>query len=355
MQLQCISLLYLRIMETTPLSNVPLSQHSTMRLGGPAKYLLDITSASQIEPALKWAEQQKCKFIMIGGGSNIIWNDNGFDGLVLVNKIAGFELQDQEYESFANIGAGENWDAAVAKIVDGGLSGVEHLSLIPGTAGATPVQNVGAYGREISDVLVCVQAYDSVEKKMVVIPKTECDFSYRKSRFNGKDQGRFLITSVTLALSKNPPMPPFYGALQTYLSKNNITTYTPKIIREAVIEIRNSKLPDPAKVANCGSFFGNPIVGNEELEDLTVKFPGMPHWDVDGSNSKLSAAWMLEQLGLKGYHEPNTGMAIWDKHSLVLVNEKAPNTASLIAFRDAIIKKCEEKFGVTLKQEPELI
>lgn len=326
-----------------------------MRLGGPAKYLLDITSPQQIEPALQWAAQRNCKVIMIGDGSNIVWNDQGFDGLVLVNKIMGFELQDQEFETFVNINAGENWDSTVAKTVEAGLSGIENLSLIPGTAGATPVQNVGAYGKEIADTLVCVQAYDTLEKKMVVIPKTECDFSYRKSRFNGKDKGRFMITSITLALSKNPPMPPFYGALQTYLSQHNITTYTPQIIRKAVMAVRNSKLPDPAKVANCGSFFANPIIEKYQLEELIDKFPGIPHWDIGDNTSKISAAWMLDQMGLKGYHEPNTGMATWDKHALVFVNEKAKDTASLIAFRDAIIKKAEEKFGVTLKQEPELI
>ncbi|HYF96817.1 MAG TPA: UDP-N-acetylmuramate dehydrogenase [Patescibacteria group bacterium] len=338
-----------------PKQNVPLSQHSTMRLGGPAKYLMEITELSQIEPAIEWAETQGCKIIMIGDGSNIVWTDQGFDGLVLVNKILKFEIQEQEYQTFATIGAGENWDKSVERIVKAGLSGVENLSLIPGTTGATPVQNVGAYGKEIADVLVCVEAYDTSEKKMVIIPKTECNFSYRKSRFNQEDRGRFFITSITLALAKSPPMPPFYGALQNYLSQHQITTYTSEIIRKAVIEIRNSKLPDPTKVANCGSFFANPIVDNLQMEDLVQKFPDMPHWETSGSESKISAAWLLEQLGLKGYHEPNTGMAIWDKHSLVLVNEKAPDTASLLAFRDAIIKRVEEKFGIILKQEPELI
>ena len=338
-----------------PSPNVPLSQHSTMRLGGPAKYLMDITSPGQIEPALRWAEENKCKVIMIGDGSNIVWGDEGFDGLVLVNKIMGFELQDQEFQAFVNIGAGENWDNTVEKLVKAGLSGVEQLSLIPGTAGATPIQNVGAYGREIADVLVCVQAYDTEAKKMVVIPKTECGFSYRRSRFNGQDRGRFLITYITLTLNKTSPMPPFYRSLQSYLSQHNITSYTPEIIRKAVIDIRNSKLPDPAKVANCGSFFANPIVVNEQLEDILARHPSMPHWDIGDNTSKISAAWMLEQLGLKGYHEPNTGMATWDKHALVFVNEKAKDTASLIAFRDAIIKKAEEKFGITLEQEPELI
>ncbi|HEX5455895.1 MAG TPA: UDP-N-acetylmuramate dehydrogenase [Candidatus Saccharimonadales bacterium] len=338
-----------------PTPNVSLSRHSTMRLGGPAKYLMDINSPSQIEPAIKWAERNKCKVIMIGDGSNIVWRDEGFDGLVLVNKIMGIELQDQQFQTFANIGAGENWDNTVDQIVKAGLSGVEQLSLIPGTAGATPVQNVGAYGREIADVLVCVQAYDTQTKKMVVIPQTECDFSYRKSRFNGKDRGRFLITLITLALDKASPMPPFYRSVQSYLSERNITSYTPETIRKAVIDIRNSKLPDPAIVANCGSFFANPIVLNEQLEDIVARYPAIPHWDMGDNTSKISAAWMLEQLGLKGYHEPNTGMATWDKHALVFVNEKAKDTASLIAFRDAIIKRAEEKFGVTLKQEPELI
>lgn len=338
-----------------PKENIPLAQYSTMRLGGPAKYLMDITSEEQIEPAIKWAESNKCKMIMIGDGSNIVWKDEGFDGLVLVNKITGFEVQEQEFQSFINIGAGENWDSVVERTVKIGLSGIEHLSLIPGTAGGTPVQNVGAYGKEIADSLVCVQAYDTKEKKVVVIPKTECDFSYRKSRFNGGDKGRFFITSITIGLTKTAPMPPFYGALQNYLSQNNITDYTPQTIRDAVIAVRNSKLPDPAKVANCGSFFANPIVDEVQLQDLIDKYPAIPNWNVDGEKSKISAAWIMEQLGLKGYHEPNTGMAIWDKHALVFVNEKAPNTASLLAFRDAIIKKAEDKFGVTLKQEPELI
>lgn len=339
----------------TPEKDVPLSKYSTMRLGGPAKYLLNISSAAEIPEAIAWAESQNIKVVMIGQGSNIVWTDAGFDGLVLVNNIKGLEIQDQEFQSFAVIGAGEDWDGAVAQIVEKNLSGVEHLSLIPGTAGATPVQNVGAYGQELSNVLVCVQAYDKETKQMVVLPKAECDFSYRKSRFNTTDKGRFFITSVTLALSKTNPMPPFYASLESYLKEKKITEYTPKIIRDAVISIRSSKLPDPKKVANCGSFFANPIVDSFQLDTIVNKYPGIPHWELDSDRYKLSAAWMLENLGLKGYHEPNTGMAIWDNQPLVLVNEKAPNTASLLAFRDAIIKRVEKKFGVTLQQEPELI
>lgn len=326
-----------------------------MRLGGPARYLLEIKSASEIAPAIEWAEQKNLDVIMIGVGSNIVWRDEGFGGLVLVNKIMGFELQKQEFASFATIGAGEPWDSVVARIVAEDLSGVEQLSLIPGLTGATPVQNVGAYGREIADVLVTVQAYDRQEKKMVVIPKSECNFSYRKSRFNTSDKGRFFITSITLTLSPNPPMPPFYATLQNYLDQNNIKKYTPATIRDAVIAVRSSKLPDPAKVANCGSFFWNPIVDFEKIQELRDKYPNIKYWEVGNEEYKLSAAWILEWLGLKGYHEPHTGMAIWDKHSLVFVNEKAPNTAALLAFRDAILTRVKEKFGIELQQEPLLL
>lgn len=337
------------------LENVPLSSYSTMRLGGPARYLLEVREARQIPEAIAWAEDKMIDVMMIGEGSNIVWQDAGYEGLVLVNKISGFEIQAQEYASFATIGGGEPWDSVVARLVEQNLSGVEHLSLIPGTTGATPVQNVGAYGREIADVLVCAQAYNRQEKKMVVIPKAECGFSYRRSRFNTVDKGRFFITSITLTLSHDPPMPPFYGALEAYLTEHKITQFTPQTIREAVINVRNSKLPDPAQVANCGSFFRNPIIGYSHLQTLLEKYPGLKYWETGDDQYKISAAWLLEYLGLKGYHEPNTGMAIWDKHSLVFVNERAKNTASLLAFRDAIAARVLEKFNITLEQEPELI
>lgn len=326
-----------------------------MRLGGTASFLLDITSPTQIGKAIEWADSQNLPVIMIGGGSNIIWNDAGYAGLVLVNKIPGYDVQHQGEQSFITVGAGEPWDSVVARSILEELSGLEQLSLIPGTAGATPIQNVGAYGREISDVFVCVQAYDRQEKKIVVIPKIDCGFGYRTSRFKTTDKGRFFITSVTYALTKNKPMPPYYSALENYLQEHEIKQPTSAQIREAVIAIRNSKLPDPALVANCGSFFANPIIGAEQFASLIEKFPDIHHWPMNDGKTKIAAGYLLEQLGLKGYKEPNTGMSIWDKQALVLVNESAPNTASLIAFRDAIIDAVKNKYGLTLEQEPELI
>lgn len=326
-----------------------------MRLGGPAKFLADITSRDQINEAVQWASDNGVKIIMIGHGSNIVWQDAGFDGLVLVNKIPGFEVEQIENQYIARLGAGEVWDEMVGKLVDMGLSGVEQLSLIPGTVGATPVQNVGAYGRELSDVLVSVKAFDIQENKFVEIAGGDCGFTYRKSRFNQTDHDRFFICSVTLKLTKTNPQPPFYTSLKKYLEEHNITEYTPESIREAVINIRNSKLPDPAIVANCGSFFGNPIISSEKLQELKSKFPNIPSWNMEDGRYKISAAWMLDYLGLKGHKDPTTGMALWDKQPLVFVNQSAKSTENLLTFRENIKSQVKEKFGIELKQEPELI
>ncbi|MEX2014954.1 MAG: UDP-N-acetylmuramate dehydrogenase [Candidatus Saccharimonadales bacterium] len=336
-------------------NNQPLSGHSTMRLGGPAKFLMNITSREQITEAVEWAKKNNCKIIMIGHGSNIVWQDSGFDGLVLVNKIPGFNVNQQGDEYIVKLGAGEVWDEVVNKLVVQGLSGVEQLSLIPGTVGATPVQNVGAYGRELSEVLISVEAFDLSENKFVEIANEDCGFSYRKSRFNQQDSDRFLICAITLKLHKANPAPPFYATLEKYLSEHRITEYTPLNIRSAVIEIRNSKLPDPAKVANCGSFFGNPIVNKTKLLELKTGYPEIQSWDMKNSTYKVSAAWLLDQLGLKGYKDPSTGMALWHAQPLVFVNENAKSTKDLLSFREKIKSKVQEKFGIDLKQEPELI
>jgi UDP-N-acetylmuramate dehydrogenase len=338
------------------LENVPLSAYSTMRLGGPARYLTDITNRSEISEALQMAEAQNVPVIMIGGGSNIIWGDEGFPGLVMVNKIMGFEPFEEDTENlYLTVGAGENWDDVVRRTVEMGYSGIEYLSLIPGLAGGTPVQNVGAYGHEIKEVLVTLEAYDRVAKQLVTLRGDECDFGYRTSRFKGKDKGRFFICSMTLHLMKQNPAPPFYAALQKYLEENNITSYTPQIVRDAVIAIRSSRLPDPAVVANNGSFFANPIVPNDQLEQLRATYPDIPHWTVDDTQTKLSAAWLLEQCGFKDMHDQETGMATWAKQPLVFVNEHATKTADLLQFKQKVADAVQQKFGITLVQEPELI
>lgn len=338
------------------LENVPLSGYSTMRVGGNARYLMDVTHAFDIDKAVAWAEERSLPILMIGTGSNIIWRDEGFEGLVLVNKIMGFDTNSYNDEiTYATIGAGENWDSIVQRCVEEGLSGIEQLSLIPGTTGATPVQNVGAYGQEVSNVMMTLQAYDLQEKKLVTMTASECNFSYRDSRFKSEDRDRFLITAVTFMLSSKPPIPPFYESVERHLKEHKITDITAATIRDAVMNIRRAKLPDPAIIANTGSFFKNPIIQRSQLSQLLNDHPDLAYWDIDDHNAKLAAAWLIERAGFKGVHDDETGMATWKHQPLVLVNERAGNAKNVLAFRDKIVQGVKDKFNITLEQEPEIL
>ncbi len=338
------------------LDNVPLRAYSTMRLGGNAAHLTEINDRNEVAEAIAWAEARQLPVVMVGDGSNIIWGDDGFPGLVLVNRIMRFEpFQEDDENLYITVGAGENWDSVVARVVDMGYSGLEQLSLIPGTAGATPIQNVGAYGRETSDVLVTVEAFDNQTKQLITIPNPDCAFGYRTSKFKTTDRGRFFITAVTFHVIKRNPEPPFYESLKKYLNDHKITTYTPQIIRNAVVDIRSHKLPDPKTVANNGSFFFNPIISSDRLGQLLVDYPTMVYWQTSDGRVKISAAWLLEQAGFKDVHDEETGMATWPSQPLVLVNEKATSTADLLTFRQKIIDKVQAQFEITLQQEPEII
>lgn len=338
------------------IQDASLAEHSTMRLGGKAKYLAEVTSKAEITEAINWAREQNLPTIMIGTGSNIVWLDEGYPGLVIVNKLMGYEVYEQDEDDiYLTVGAGENWDSVVAKSVEAGLTGIEALSLIPGTAGATPVQNVGAYGQEISQTLTTVEAYDTVESKFVNILGSECGFAYRTSRFNTVEKGRYYITAITLHLRKGSILPPFYASLNTYFSDHGIHEYSPQVVRDAVIAIRSSKLPDPAVVNNNGSFFANPIINNTELEKIRATYHQFPHWSVGTGSTKLSAAWLIDEAGFKDYSDETTGMATWPQQSLVLINKSAKSTADLLAFKQKIVDAVQAKFSITLRQEPELL
>ncbi|HVX47771.1 MAG TPA: UDP-N-acetylmuramate dehydrogenase [Candidatus Saccharimonadales bacterium] len=340
-----------------PQQNVSLAEYSTMGLGGAAAYLLEVRDRMVVAEAYAWARSRSLPILMIGGGSNIVWRDEGFPGLVLVNKIGGFETYEEDETSvYLTIGAGENWDQVVERSVTAGLTGIEALSLIPGTAGATPVQNVGAYGQEISETLVSVEAFDTQAGQLINIPAADCAFGYRTSRFKVTDHGRFFITSLTLHLTKGNPMPPFYAAVQAYFDKQSVTDYTPAALREAVVAIRSAKLPDPALVHNTGSFFANPIIDEYNLRRMQEAYTSVPYWETEQPGKvKISAAWLIDQAGLKGIHDQATGMATWPTQPLVLINEHAHSTADLLAFKQKIIDTVQKKFGVTLQQEPELL
>ncbi len=332
-------------------TNIPLKNYVTMRIGGNARFMADIHSAGEISEIVARANQQNLPIYILGGGSNTIVHDEGFDGLVLRNRIPGFEaVADTASDATLKIGAGEDWDSVVARTVDMNLIGIECLSAIPGTAGAAPVQNIGAYGQEVAETLVSLEAYDRQAGQIVTLTNEQCGFSYRHSIFRGEYAGRYIITSITLRLFKAAPQPPFYKAVQDYLDANTITIYTPKVLREAVSAIRKDKLPDPKERPNNGSFFKNAIVEGWQLNDLRAEYPDMPTYDMPDGRFKVPTGWLIEQAGLKG--QLLHGMRVHDKNALVLINESATGYKDLAAARDEIIGAVRDKFRIVIEQEP---
>lgn len=333
-------------------TNIPLKKFSTMQLGGPARFMTTITTAEELKTVVERARAQSLPFFVLGGGSNVIISDQGFNGLVILNRIPGFTvLADTPAEVTLQIGAGENWDSVVAHTVQMGLTGIEALSAIPGTAGATPVQNVGAYGQEIADTLVELEAYDTERNGFVRLTNADCGFSYRHSIFKDPTARHHIITSITLKLRRGNPTPPFYDSLQAYLDTHNARYYTPQVIRDAVIAIRAEKLPDPSVYPNAGSFFRNPVIETWQYEALLKDYPDMPSYPMDERHVKIPAGWLIDQVGLKGYE--SHGIKVYDKNALVLINISAQSTADLQAAKEEIRGQVRDTFRIFLEQEPE--
>lgn len=327
-----------------------------MKLGGQARWLAEVRTEHDVKELVGWAKEKSAPFIMIGQGSNIVWRDEGFDGLIIVNQIKGIEvLAEDDAGLTVRVGAGEIWDEAVAWSVNRNLSGIEFLSRIPGLAGAAPVQNIGAYGAELAGVLKEVAVFDTQTDSLETILAEGCDFAYRTSRFKTTDKGRFAILNITLKLKKTNPQPPFYESLENYFKEHDIHEFTPQVIREAVTEIRKIKLPDPSVVANNGSFFTNPIVDEAKFNELKQRYPDIKAWPTKDGRVKLAAGWMVEKAGFKDTHDNDTGMGTWYGSALVMVNEHAQKTADLLVFKQKILDKVNEMFGITLDQEPELL
>ncbi|MDB5180450.1 MAG: UDP-N-acetylpyruvoylglucosamine reductase [Candidatus Saccharibacteria bacterium] len=332
-------------------TNIPLKNLTTMKLGGPTRFFAEIHTPSELQELYQNAVSKQIPVFVIGGGSNLVAQDAGYQGLVLRMRIPGFEvLTDDIYSTVIKIGAGEVWDPIVAKTVQMNLSGIEALSAIPGTAGAAPVQNIGAYGQEISETLVSLEAYDTSNNTFVTLQNSDCHFSYRYSIFRGDEQGRYIITNITLELSKNQPSPPFYDSLQAYLDEHAIQTITHQSVRDAVVDIRKEKLPDPAVKPSSGSFFKNTIVEQWKITDIQKTYPELKSYDMGDGNFKISTGWLIEKCGFKG--QLIHGMRINEKNCLVLINESATGYSDLAEARDEIITKVRDTFQIQLEQEP---
>lgn len=343
--------------------NVPISELTTMRLGGATRYLVEVEQEDDIRAAYEFARERGLPVWIMGGGANTIGRDEGFAGVIILNRLKGIfvqqgdklvaaqDLDDAELggELIVVAMGGEIWDDLVKFAAEKGYTGIEAMSMIPGTVGAAPVQNIGAYGQELSQVVESVRAYDTKSGEIVTLTKPEMKMGYRTTRFNtGEDVGRFFIISVTLKLRRGELEPPFYNSLQRYIDEHGVKDFSPVSIRKMVCEIRDQKLPDPEKVASAGSFFKNVRVTPEEVE--SVKAKGMPVWvNADGSG-KLNSGWLIEACELKG--KEMYGFRVSDKAALVLINESAKSYADLAKARQEVIDAVREKFGFVLEQEP---
>ncbi len=332
--------------------NVPISELTTMRLGGVARYVIEIEEDKDLAEAYRFASDKNLPTYILGSGSNVIGRDGGFDGVIFVNKLHGIYVIDSDPDRIRLCAkSGDLLDDLVdysVKLWNGesyGYSGIEALSKIPGTVGAAPVQNVGAYGQEIKQTLHSVCVYDCRDNCFKHMMADELDLGYRHSIFNSGDGvGRYFITSVTVELHKNWLKPPFYTSLQAYFDERGIKEFTPQIVRDAVAEIRAGKLPDPKDFASAGSFFKNIYLDKKQTKEAQAK--GIPVWD----GGKVPSGWLIENAGLKG--KEFFGMRVSDKAALILINESAKSYTDLAKARQAVIDAVYDKFGYTLEQEP---
>lgn len=332
-------------------TDIPLSNYTTMRLGGNARFMTDIHSVDELALLVEQAGVQSLPIFILGGGSNTIARDEGFNGIVARNRLMGYEvIEDTASHTVLKVGAGENWDETVKKTVEAHLSGIEALSAIPGTVGAAPVQNIGAYGQEVADSIVSVEAFDFSSGQLVTLANEDCRFAYRHSIFRGEAAGRYCITAITLRLSKTAPQPPFYVAVESYFSEHNVTIYTADSVRQAVTAIRAGKLPDPSQRPNAGSFFKNAVIDDWLYNELINSYPDMPSYDMPAKQHKIPSGWLIEKAGLKG--QSLHGMRVHDKNALVLINESATTYEELRLAREAIKDAVRDMFRIELEQEP---
>lgn len=313
-----------------------------------ANYFAKIDSNEAIEQHIQWAKEKNIPYLILGAGSNILFTKT-FEGLVLKMEIMGIKkLKETPSEVILEVGAGENWHHFVIYCVQKGWGGVENLSLIPGTVGAAPIQNIGAYGVEAKDSIASVTAYDTQSAQFITLQNSECGFGYRTSLFkNEKD--RYIISSVQFVLQKQPIFRTEYGAIKEVLHQKNNKQPSVEAISNAVIQIRSEKLPDPKKLGNAGSFFKNPTISKDFFEVLIVKFPKMIAYPITDDTYKIAAGWLIEACGWKGIQKGNVGC--YEKQSLVIVHYNNGPGIEIYNFSEEIIQSVLAKFEILLERE----
>ncbi|RBW50250.1 UDP-N-acetylmuramate dehydrogenase [Marinobacter sp. F3R11] len=331
--------------------NVGLSALNTLGVCAAARFYMDVDSLDDLRGALAWAEANGQKILVLGGGSNLVFAGD-FDGLVIRMRMASRRWEQVDGTGATLVlGAGENWHQAVLYAARAGYRGVENLALIPGTAGAAPVQNIGAYGVELCDTLLSVTALDLESGELVKLDNAECGFAYRDSVFK-QSPGRYIITEIRLRLSRDKPLQLGYRDLEEYLGEAVSPDLDALAVAEAVMAVRRRKLPDPEIIPNVGSFFKNPVVPEEKFTELKSAHPdvvGYPQVD----SVKLAAAWLIDQCGWKGYR--NLRVGVHNRQALVLINHSGGTGQDVLELASDIRQSVQKRFGVNLDMEPGIV
>ncbi len=331
--------------------NISLRSYNTFGINVTARYFAAFTNNDELEELT--TDASRLPTLILGGGSNILFTKD-YDGLVLKNEIKGIaELHEDSEYVYVKAGAGENWHQFVLYCIQRNWAGVENLSLIPGSVGAAPMQNIGAYGVEIDDVFWDLEAYHINERKIVTFTRSDCEFGYRESVFKKKYKDQFVILSVTFQLRKNPRFNTSYGAIEQELARMGVSDLSTKAISDAVINIRSSKLPNPEEIGNAGSFFKNPTVSNEQYTRLKSAYEYIAAYPNADGTIKLAAGWLIEQCGWKGFRKGDAGCHA--KQALVLVNYGNAKGLEIYQLSEEILQSVKGKFGVTLEREVNII
>jgi len=333
--------------------NIPLRQYNTLGIDAIARHFAAFSSVDELGELTEKSPITGTPPLIIGGGSNILFKDD-VKGLVLKNDIPGVNIiKEDANHVYVKAGAGENWHSFVQYCLQRNWAGVENLSLIPGCVGASPMQNIGAYGVEIREVFEELEAWHIHDRKIHVFTANDCQFGYRESVFKRKYRNQFVILNVTYRLNKTPRFNTSYGAIEQELERMGVQQLSIQAISQAVINIRRSKLPDPAMIGNAGSFFKNPSVSRAAYEQLQQKFPGIVGYANPDGTVKLAAGWLIEQSGLKGFRRGDAG--VHEKQALVLVNYGHATGAAIYDLSEEVMKTVKAKFGVALEREVNVV
>lgn len=332
--------------------NVSLQPYNTFGIDVNARAFARFSSLEELKAILD-ENAGKLPLFILGGGSNVLLTQP-LEALVLKNELYGFEhLRETEATIDVKSGAGEEWHGFVRYCVDRGWGGVENLSLIPGSVGASPMQNIGAYGVEIKDCFVSLEAWHIERQELHTFSAEDCAFGYRESVFKRALKGQYVIVSVTYRLQKHPQFNTGYGAIQSELDAMGVRELSVGVISQAVMNIRSSKLPNPKELGNAGSFFKNPVVETAVLESIRENYPEVPHYPQADGTEKLAAGWLIEQAGWKGKRVGNCG--VHAKQALVLVNYGGATGSEIYALSQSVLDAVQEQFGVLLEREVNIL